>query len=255
MEIQLRHKNTNTNTTLVATSVARTDMVVERVAAVVAHIRESGVSGTGVADAVRALEHVRVATLPRSPPCSQPPKAAPVPTERFRVRPARAEDEDFAFAAEVAYFEAHPERSPAAMAERWAAENSWPRREFRTRVEQGRVWIMAAPLTSRLGFLRWGACRDMRGAYALAGGRRASDTCSSRRPTGGNAWRSGSSPPSRSRRVHTGLRRAAYTSSLGVLARGRSTCAWAMRRLAQAATSWSSRSGDDKEPPIASVCY
>jgi ribosomal protein S18 acetylase RimI-like enzyme len=82
------------------------------------------------------------------------------------VEPATLRDEDAAFEFEVEYFRgtANGEESVAEMRTAWAAADSWPRREFRARCEDGRALVVREPSSGSLslalpvGYLRWDSC-------------------------------------------------------------------------------------------------
>ena len=68
-------------------------------------------------------------------------QASRVVTGTHLIRPATAADENFAFTAEIAYFEEDPNKSTEQMATAWAGADSWPRRTFRECVADGRAWV------------------------------------------------------------------------------------------------------------------
>lgn len=83
------------------------------------------------------------------------------PQRLFAVEHASLRDEDAAFAFEVEYFRgtAGGEESVAEMRAAWSAPDSWPRREFRARCDEGRVLVVkTSDALPPVGFLRWNRC-------------------------------------------------------------------------------------------------
>lgn len=79
----------------------------------------------------------------------------------FTVEHAALSDEDAAFTFEVEYFRGSGgEESVSEMRAAWSSPDSWPRREFRARCDEGRVLVVkeSDAALPPVGYLRWNRC-------------------------------------------------------------------------------------------------
>ncbi len=115
-------------------------------------VRPSGTSATGpIISMLRGGPEL--GTLVRA--------GAAQPQRPFAVEHATLSDEDSAFAFEVEYFRGTDggEESVAEMRATWSAPDSWPRREFRARCDEGRVLVVnTSDELPPVGYLRWNRC-------------------------------------------------------------------------------------------------